>query len=75
MGIDSEGPTPPAGILTPKQVKAFQNVEPKALGVSFTFNTTTNLMLNAGKSAQEYLFIPVISHEPLSCTFFYNMKN
>ncbi|KAG1947406.1 uncharacterized protein si:dkey-81h8.1 isoform X2 [Pimephales promelas] len=32
MGIDSEGPTPPAGILTPKQVKAFQNVEPKALG-------------------------------------------
>ncbi|XP_058608459.1 uncharacterized protein si:dkey-81h8.1 isoform X3 [Onychostoma macrolepis] len=32
MGIESQGPTRPAGNLTPKQVKTFQNVEPKALG-------------------------------------------
>ncbi|XP_067282061.1 uncharacterized protein si:dkey-81h8.1 isoform X1 [Pseudorasbora parva] len=32
MGIESQGPTRPAGNLMPKQVKAFQNVEPKALG-------------------------------------------
>ncbi|XP_043074342.1 high affinity immunoglobulin epsilon receptor subunit beta isoform X2 [Puntigrus tetrazona] len=32
MGIESQGPPRPAGNLTPKQVKTFQNVEPKALG-------------------------------------------
>uniref|UniRef100_A0A671N4V8 Uncharacterized protein n=1 Tax=Sinocyclocheilus anshuiensis TaxID=1608454 RepID=A0A671N4V8_9TELE len=32
MGIESQGPTRPAGNLTPKQVKTFQKVEPKALG-------------------------------------------
>ncbi|XP_051949391.1 uncharacterized protein si:dkey-81h8.1 isoform X1 [Xyrauchen texanus] len=32
MGIESQDPAPPAGNLTPKQVKTFQNVEPKALG-------------------------------------------
>ncbi|XP_073678543.1 uncharacterized protein [Garra rufa] len=32
MGIESQGPTRPVGNLTPKQVKTFQNVEPKALG-------------------------------------------
>ncbi|KAK9957198.1 hypothetical protein ABG768_011462 [Culter alburnus] len=32
MGIESQGPTRPPGNLTPKQVKTFQNVEPKALG-------------------------------------------
>uniref|UniRef100_A0A8C1PAN9 Uncharacterized protein n=2 Tax=Cyprinus carpio TaxID=7962 RepID=A0A8C1PAN9_CYPCA len=32
MGIESQGPTRPAGNLTPKQVETFQKVEPKALG-------------------------------------------
>ncbi|XP_072531741.1 uncharacterized protein [Salminus brasiliensis] len=32
MGIESQGPTPPAGNLTPRQVETFQRVEPKALG-------------------------------------------
>ncbi|CAM4634163.1 hypothetical protein PO909_004682 [Leuciscus waleckii] len=32
MGMESQGPTRPVGNLTPNQVKAFQNVEPKALG-------------------------------------------
>ncbi|XP_007254767.1 uncharacterized protein si:dkey-81h8.1 isoform X2 [Astyanax mexicanus] len=32
MGIESQGPTRPAGQLTPQQVKTFQSVEPKALG-------------------------------------------
>ncbi|KAI4892239.1 hypothetical protein NFI96_028204, partial [Prochilodus magdalenae] len=32
MGIESQGPTPPAGNLIPEQVKTFQRVEPKALG-------------------------------------------
>uniref|UniRef100_A0A8C2BL66 Uncharacterized protein n=1 Tax=Cyprinus carpio TaxID=7962 RepID=A0A8C2BL66_CYPCA len=32
MGIESQGPTRPAGNLTPKQVQTFQKVEPKALG-------------------------------------------
>lgn len=75
MGMESQGPTRPVGNLTPNQVKAFQNVEPKALGVSFTFNTSTNLILNAGKSAQEYLYIPVISHEPLAHFLQYEKLN
>ncbi len=68
MGIESQGPTRPAGNLTPKQVKTFQNVEPKALGVSLTF-TATNPIPNASKSAQEYLLYsrgpvmsPTVSH-------------
>uniref|UniRef100_A0A8C1HJ55 Uncharacterized protein n=1 Tax=Cyprinus carpio carpio TaxID=630221 RepID=A0A8C1HJ55_CYPCA len=32
IGIESQGPTRPAGNLTPKQVETFQKVEPKALG-------------------------------------------
>ncbi|XP_036421485.1 uncharacterized protein si:dkey-81h8.1 isoform X1 [Colossoma macropomum] len=32
MGIESQGPTPPAGNLTAQQVKTFQKMEPKALG-------------------------------------------
>nr|XP_055076630.1 uncharacterized protein si:dkey-81h8.1 isoform X1 [Misgurnus anguillicaudatus] len=32
MGIESQGPVRPVGNLNPNQVKAFQNVEPKALG-------------------------------------------
>ncbi|XP_056336050.1 uncharacterized protein si:dkey-81h8.1 isoform X1 [Danio aesculapii] len=32
MGIESQGPSHPAGNLMPRQVKTFQNVEPKALG-------------------------------------------
>ncbi|XP_051519513.1 uncharacterized protein LOC127420925 isoform X1 [Myxocyprinus asiaticus] len=32
MGIESQGPTRPAGNLLPNQMRTFQNVEPKALG-------------------------------------------
>ncbi|XP_037391318.1 uncharacterized protein si:dkey-81h8.1 isoform X3 [Pygocentrus nattereri] len=32
MGIESQGPTAPAGNLTAQQVKTFQKMEPKALG-------------------------------------------
>ncbi|NP_001076576.1 uncharacterized protein LOC100034657 [Danio rerio] len=32
MGIESQGPSRPAGNLMPRQVKTFQSVEPKALG-------------------------------------------
>lgn len=34
MGIESQAPAQPAVSLTPRQVKTFQKVEPKALGVS-----------------------------------------
>lgn len=36
MGIESQVPAQSAGNLTPRQVKTFQKVEPKALGVSAT---------------------------------------
>ncbi|TRY93081.1 hypothetical protein DNTS_023848 [Danionella cerebrum] len=32
MGIESQGPCRPVGSLTPRQIKTFQKVEPKALG-------------------------------------------
>lgn len=34
MGMESQAPAQPVVNLTPRQVKTFQKVEPKALGVS-----------------------------------------
>ncbi|KTG06114.1 hypothetical protein cypCar_00012513, partial [Cyprinus carpio] len=45
IGIESQGPTRPAGNLTPKQVETFQKVEPKALGLL----VSGSILIHAGR--------------------------
>lgn len=42
MGLDSQVPAQPTASLTTRQVKTFQKVEPKALGVSASTQKVTH---------------------------------